>query len=116
MLDLCGHTLSCGFELAIAPIAGASLCMGHGNDMNSILVMPENNLKRELLHTARPVPSIDPNKPSGIGRNARKRDVYGNTEIASRCGTVLGVPIRRHLQFGRRFGMKTNSHRQHRAS
>ena len=90
--------------------------MGHGNDMNSIGVMPENNLKRELLHAARPVPSIDPSKPFVIGRNVRKRDVYGNAETASGCGTAFRIPIRRCLQLSRRFRMKTNYHRQHRAS
>jgi hypothetical protein len=90
--------------------------MGHGNDMNSIVVMPENNLKRELLHVARPVPRFDSNEPFGIGLNVRKRYIDGNAEFTSGSGTVLSIPISGCLQLSRRFGMKTNSHRQHRAS
>ena len=88
------QTMLCAVELAIAPIAGASLCMDYGNDINSILVMPEGNLKRELLHAARPAPSVDPNKPFGIGLNVRKRDVHGDAEVASGGGTAFCIPIR----------------------
>ncbi len=104
------------FELAIVPIARTSLGMGDGNDMNSIPVMTEYNLERKLLHVARTVPRVDSNEPFGIGLNVRDCDIYGNTEITSSVVTMLRVPIRRCLQFGRCFGMKTNSHRQHRAS
>ena len=90
--------------------------MSYGNDMNSLFVVPVNDLKRELLNAARPVPSVDSNEPFGIGLNVRNRDIDGNAEFTRRGGTELRVPIRGCLQLGRRFGMKTNSHRQHRAS
>jgi len=90
--------------------------MGHGNDLNSIPVVPEYNLERELLHVAHPMPSVDSYEPFGIGLDVPNRDVYGNTEITSGVGTALRVPIRGCFQLGCCFGMKTNSHRQHRAS
>jgi hypothetical protein len=89
--------------------------MGDGNDVNSIPVMTEYNLERKLLHIAPTVPSVDSNEPFGIGPDVRDRDIYGNTEITSSTATSLRVPIRGCLQFGRCFGMKTNSHYQHRA-
>jgi hypothetical protein len=88
--------------------------MGDGNDVNSIPVMTEYNLERQLLHIARTMPSVDSHKPFGIGPDVRDRDIYGNTEITSSTATSLRVPIRGCLQFGRCFEMKTNSHYQHR--
>jgi len=104
------------YELAIVPIARAPLGMGDGNDVNSLLVMTKYNLERKLLHVARTVPRVDSNESFGIGLNVRDCDIYGNTKITSSVVTMLRVPTRRGLQFGRCFGMKTNSHRQHRAS
>jgi hypothetical protein len=68
--------------------------MGHGNDMHSILVMSENNLKWGFVHAARLVPSVNPNETFGIGLNARQCDVDGNAKVASRGRTALGIPIR----------------------
>ncbi len=89
--------------------------MRDGNNVNSMLVMSEDNLKRELLYAARPVPNVDPCESFGIGLDARQRDVNSNAEVTSGRRTAFGIPIRRRLQFGSRFGMKTSSHRQHRA-
>lgn len=90
--------------------------MGYGNDMNSIVVMAEDNLKWELLHAAGTMPIVDPNETFGVGLDVGKRNVDGNTEIARGSGTAFRVPIRRCFQLGGCFGMKTNSHGQHRAS
>jgi len=104
------------FELAIVPIARTSLGMGDGNDVNSIAVMTEHNLERKLSHVARTVPRVNSNEPFGIGLDVRDCNIYGNAEITSSVITTFRVPIRRCLQFGRCFGMKTNPHRQHRVS
>ena len=90
--------------------------MGDSNDMNAIAVMTEYNLEWKLLHITRTVPSVDSSEPFGIGLDVCDRDIDGNAEITSCMATSLRVPIRGCLQFGRCFGMKTNSHRQHRAS
>lgn len=90
--------------------------MGDGNDVNSIPVMTKYNLERKFLHITRTVPSVDSNKAFGIGLDVRDRDIYGNAEITSSMTTSLRVPIRGCLQFGHCFGMKANSHHQHRAS
>ncbi len=90
--------------------------MGYGNDMNSIVVMAEDDLKWELLHAAGTMPIVDPYETIGIGPDAGKRNVYGNAEIARRSGTAFRVPISRCFELCSRFGMETNSHRQHRAS
>ena len=113
---LCQHDVLCADQLTVPPIAGASLGMGHGNAINSILVMPEDNLKRELVDAARAVSSVDPNEPFRVGFNVRQRDVDGNAEVTRGGRTALGIPIRGCVQLGRRVGMKTNSHHQHRAS
>jgi hypothetical protein len=78
--------------------------------------MAVDNLKWEFPHTARAMPVIDLSETFGIGFDAGNRNLDGDAEIAGRSRTALRVPIGGCLQFARRFGMKTNSHRQHRAS
>jgi hypothetical protein len=84
--------------------------MCHGNDVNSIVVMPEDDLKRELLYAAGAVSRIYPQKPFGIGLNVRERDVDGDAKVPSGDGIALGIPIRRCLKLGCRFGVKANPH------
>jgi len=89
--------------------------MGHGDAINSILIVLEDNLERELSHAGRAVPSVDANKPLGIRLDVRECDVYGNAELTSGGRTAFCIPVRGCFQLGRRFGMKTNPHLQYRA-
>jgi hypothetical protein len=89
--------------------------MGHRNDNYLIVVMPEYNLKRKFSYAACPVPSIDSSKPFGIALDVRNRYVDGNTETARGFSVAFRVPTCGRFQLGRCIGMKTNSHRLHRA-
>ena len=68
--------------------------MRHGNDMNSILAMPKDDLERKLLHGTRLVSIVNASKPFRGGRNLGDRGFYGDAEIASGCGAVLRIPVR----------------------
>ena len=60
--------------------------MGYGNDIHSIFVMPENDLKRKLSHTAGAVASVDPDVPLGVGLDVRQGNVYADAEKLRAAG------------------------------
>ncbi len=85
----------CVVRLSITPIPGPPLRVRHGNDMDSILAVAEDNLKWESLHTARAMPAVDPNEAFRIGLDVGERKVNRHAEIASCCGTLFRIPLRR---------------------
>jgi len=66
---------SAALQLAITPITGASLGMRHGDDINSILVMSEDNLKRKFQHAAGAVTMVNADEPFWIGLDAGNRNI-----------------------------------------
>lgn len=103
-------------RLPITPIPWTPLRVCYGNDMDSILAVTEDKLKRELPHTARAMSVVDLNESFRIGFDVIERNVDCDTEIVRRSGTAFRIPVCRCFQLSGRFGMETNSHRRHRAS
>jgi hypothetical protein len=69
--------------------------MRHGNDMYTIRFMSEDDLKREFMHAASAMPSVNANEPFGIGQNVRECNVNGNAKVARGHGAPLPVPVGR---------------------
>lgn len=103
-------------RLPITPIPWTPLRVCYGNDMDSILAVTEDKLKRELPHTACAMSVVDLNESFRIGFDVIERNVDCDTEIVRRSGTAFRIPVCRCFQLSGRFGMETNSHRRHRAS
>jgi hypothetical protein len=67
--------------------------MSNGYNVNSILVVAKDNLKRRLAHAAGPVPSVDANEPFRVGLNARNRYSFSLPQSTASAEGPSGQPL-----------------------